>query len=439
MDFCSVEEAVEEVRQGRMLILLDDEDRENEGDLIMAAELCEPEHINFMSKYGRGLICAPLSPERADALGLDMQVNVNTALHGTAFTVSVDGRWGTTTGISTSDRSVTIKALANPTSTPDDLARPGHIFPLRAVPGGVLRRAGHTEAVVDLVRMAGFNPVGVLCEILNEDGTMARAPQLGEMAEKHGLKMISIEQLIRYRRRTEKLVYKVASAKIPTEYGEFVAHAYHTNEDNKTYLAMVMGDVSGDEPVLVRVHSKCLTGDVFHSLKCDCGPQLERALKKIAEAGRGVLLYLEQEGRGIGLAAKIQAYALQEHGFDTVEANRQLGYKPDLRDYGLGCQVLLDLGLKRVRLMTNNPAKLVGIEGYGLEVVERVPLKAAPHQANRLYLAAKRDKMGHLLDERDIDPDGHEPDGHAAGHANGNGQTARPEEKAGVKTQEGAV
>jgi 3,4-dihydroxy 2-butanone 4-phosphate synthase/GTP cyclohydrolase II len=269
------------------------------------------------------------------------------------------------------------------------------------VPGGVLRRAGHTEAVVDLVRMAGLNPVGILCEILNEDGTMARAPELLQMAEQHGLKAFTIEQLIKHRRRTEKLVYKVATTKLPTAYGDFIAHAYHTNEDNKTYLAMVMGDVSTPEPVLVRVHSKCLTGDIFHSMKCDCGPQLELALKKIAEAGRGVLLYLEQEGRGIGLAAKIKAYELQDHGFDTVEANKKLGFPPDLRDYGLGCQVLIDLGLKRVRLMTNNPAKLVGVEGYGLEVVEKVPLKVRPNESNLRYLETKRDKMGHMLDHLD--------------------------------------
>lgn len=401
MEFCSVEEAVEEIRQGRMLILLDDEDRENEGDLIMAAELCTADDINFISKYGRGMICTPISPERAEALGLDLMVPRNTALHGTAFTVSVDAKFGTTTGISTHDRAQTCRVLAEPKTRPEDLARPGHISPLQAVPGGVLRRAGHTEAVVDLVRMAGLQPVGILCEILNEDGTMARAPELFEMARQHGLKVFSIEQLIRHRRRNEKLVYKVASTQLPTEYGHFIAHAYDTNEDNKTYLAMVMGDVSTPEPVLVRVHSKCLTGDVFHSMKCDCGPQLDLALQKISEAGRGVLLYLEQEGRGIGLSAKIKAYELQDHGFDTVEANTKLGFPPDLRDYGLGCQVLLDLGLKKVRLMTNNRAKLVGVEGYGLEVVERVPLKVSPNESNRRYLETKRDKMGHLLDDLD--------------------------------------
>ena len=402
MTFCTVEEAVEEIRQGRILILLDDEDRENEGDLIMAAELAAPEHLNFISKYGRGLTCAPISPERADALGLDMMVSRNTALHGTAFTISVDAIRGTTTGISAGDRAITCRVLADPDATPDDLARPGHIFPLRSAPGGVLRRAGHTEAVVDLVKMAGLNPVGILCEILNEDGTMARAPQLFEMAREHGLKVFSIEQLIKHRRITEKLVYKVATTRLPTAHGDFIAHAYHTNEDNKTYLALVMGDIHTPEPVLVRVHSKCLTGDVFHSFKCDCGPQLDLALQKVAEAGRGVLLYLEQEGRGIGLAAKIKAYELQDHGFDTVEANKQLGFAPDLRDYGLGCQVLIDLGLSKVRLMTNNPAKRVGIEGYGLEVVERVPLKAEPHEANRRYLETKKNKMGHLFEDRDL-------------------------------------
>ncbi|MBW3622075.1 MAG: bifunctional 3,4-dihydroxy-2-butanone-4-phosphate synthase/GTP cyclohydrolase II [Armatimonadetes bacterium] len=413
MDFCSVEEAVEEIRQGRMLILLDDEDRENEGDFILAAELCTAEDINFISKFGRGLICTPLSPERAEALALDPIVQRNTALHGTNFTVTVDYKYNTTTGISAHDRALTCRALADPKTRPEDLARPGHISPLQAVPGGVLRRAGHTEAVVDLVRMAGLNPVGILCEILNEDGTMARVPELFEMAREHGLKVFSIEQLIKHRRRTEKLVYKAASTRLPTQYGDFVAHAYHTNEDNKTYLAMVMGDVNTDDPVLVRVHSKCLTGDVFHSMKCDCGPQLELALQKIGEAGRGVLLYLEQEGRGIGLAAKIQAYELQDHGFDTVEANQKLGFPPDLRDYGLGCQVLLDLGLKKVRLMTNNRAKLVGIEGYGLEVVERVPLKVDPNESNLRYLETKRDKMGHLLDHLHENPSGNGKNGAA--------------------------
>ena len=402
MKFCSVEEAVEEIRAGRMLILLDDEDRENEGDLIMSAELCSDADINFIARYGRGLICAPLSPDRADALGLEMMVNRNTALHGTPFTISVDARQGTTTGISASDRSITVKTVADPRARPEDLARPGHIFPLRSAPGGVLRRAGHTEAVVDLVKMAGLQPVGVLCEILNEDGTMARAPELFEMADQHGLKVFSIAQLIKHRRRTEKLVYKVAQTRLPTRYGDFTAHAYHTHEDNKIYLALVLGDILTPEPVLVRVHSKCLTGDVFHSLKCDCGPQLDLAFQKVAEAGRGVVLYLEQEGRGIGLAAKMQAYELQDHGFDTVEANRRLGFPADLRDYGLGCQVLLDLGLKRVRLMTNNPAKLVGIEGFGLDVVERVPLKATPNDSNVDYLRTKREKMGHLLEDRDV-------------------------------------
>jgi 3,4-dihydroxy 2-butanone 4-phosphate synthase/GTP cyclohydrolase II len=421
MEFCSVEEAIEEIRQGRMLILLDDEDRENEGDLIMAAELCTDADINFISKYGRGLICAPISQERAAALGLDMMVNQNTALHGTAFTISVDARHGTTTGISASDRAITCQILADPNAQPDDLARPGHIFPLKAVPGGVLRRAGHTEAVVDLVRMAGLNPVGVLCEILKEDGTMARAPELFEMARRRGLKVFSIEQLIKHRRRTERLVYKVATTKLPTDYGDFIAHAYNTNEDNKVYFALVLGDVTTPEPVLVRVHSKCLTGDVFHSLKCDCGPQLERALQKVSEAGRGVILYLEQEGRGIGLAAKIKAYELQDHGFDTVEANRKLGFKPDLRDYGLGCQVLKDLGLSQIRLMTNNPAKLVAVEGYGLEVVERVPLAVEAVASNRFYLETKRDKMGHFLehleDEASDDENGAKPGLEKAGSA----------------------
>ncbi len=403
-EFCSVEEAVEEIRRGRMLVLLDDEDRENEGDLIMAAERVTPDAINFITKYGRGEVCAPLSPERADALRLDQMAPRNTALHGTAFTVSVDAasRHGATTGISTADRAKAFQILADPAAQPDDLARPGHVHPLRAVSGGVLRRAGHTEAVVDLVKMAGLNPAGLLCEILSEDGSMARAPELFEFAQAHGLKVFSIEQLIQHRRRHERLVSKAATTLLPTVWGDFVAHAYHTDEDDKTYIALVLGDVTTPEPVLVRVHSKCLTGDVFHSLKCDCGPQLELAFQKIAEEGRGVVLYLEQEGRGIGIAAKLKAYELQDHGFDTVEANRQLGYPPDLRDYGIGCQVLQDLGVRNVRLMTNNPAKLVGVEGYGLHVTERVPLVAPPNERNVFYLQTKREKMAHLFQEGDV-------------------------------------
>lgn len=407
MGFCSIPEAIEELRAGRMLILLDDEDRENEGDLIMAAECVTPDDVNFITKHARGLLCCPMSPERADELALDFMSPRNTALHGTAFTVSVDAVHGTTTGISASDRAVTIRALADPKTKPEDLARPGHIFPLRAVPGGVLRRAGHTEAVVDLLKLAGMQPVGVLCEILNEDGTMARAPELLEMAERFGLKAITIADLIKYRRRTERLVRRVATTRLPTRYGEFVAHAYASDVDDKPFLALVKGEISPDEPCLVRIHSGCLTGDVFHSLKCDCGAQLELALQKIAEEGRGVILYIQQhEGRGIGLLNKLRAYELQDHGFDTVEANRQLGFKADLRDYGLGCQVLVDLGLCKVRLMTNNPAKRVGIESYGLQVVERIPLRAGDHEENLRYLLTKKEKLGHLLD--DLHPNGDE-------------------------------
>lgn len=398
-EFCSIEEAIEEIRQGRMLILLDDEDRENEGDLIMAAELCTAEHVNFITKYARGLLCVPMAPERADALHLPLMVPRGNALQGTAFTVTVDYIHGTTTGISAHDRAITIRALADPEASPEDFARPGHINPLRAVPGGVLRRAGHTEAVVDLCRLAGLQPVGVLCEILNEDGSMARAPQLFEMAQRFGLKITTIADLIRYRRRTEKLVYQVAKTRMPTVYGEFTAYAYASNVDEKIFIALVYGKITPDEPVLVRVHSGCITGDVFGSLKCDCGFQLKMAFEKIIEAGKGVLLYIpHHEGRGIGLLNKMRAYELQDHGFDTVEANQHLGFAPDLRDYGLGCQVLLDVGCRKVRLMTNNPAKRVGIEAYGLEVVGREPLPVTPNPENQRYLLTKVEKLGHLLD-----------------------------------------
>lgn len=407
MGFASIPEAIEDLRAGKMLILLDDEDRENEGDLIMAAECVTPEDVNFITKHARGLLCCPLSPERADELGLEFMSPRNTALHGTAFTVSVDAVHGTTTGISAHDRAVTIRALADPKTKPEDLARPGHIFPLRAVPGGVLRRAGHTEAVVDLLKLAGMRPVGVLCEILNEDGSMARAPELLEMAQRFGIKAITIADLIKYRRRTEKLVYRVATTRLPTRYGEFTAHAYASEVDDRPYIALVKGELSPDEPCLVRIHSGCLTGDVFHSLKCDCGAQLELAFQKICEEGRGVVLYIpHHEGRGIGLLNKLKAYELQDHGFDTVEANRQLGFKPDLRDYGLGCQVLVDLGLCKVRLMTNNPAKRVGIESYGLQVVERVPLRAGDNKENLRYLITKKERLGHLLDDLPVPGNG---------------------------------
>jgi len=419
MGFATISEAIEDLRAGKMLILLDDEDRENEGDLIMAAEAVSAEDVNFITKHARGLLCAPLSPERADELGLDLMLYRNTALHGTAFTVSVDAIHGTTTGISAADRAITLRTLADPNAKPEDLARPGHIFPLRAVRGGVLRRAGHTEAVVDLLHLAGMRPAGVLCEILNEDGSMARAPELLEMAERFGIKAITIADLIRYRRRTERMVHKVATTRLPTRYGEFVAHAYASEVDEKPYIALVKGDLSPDEPCLVRIHSGCLTGDVFHSLKCDCGAQLETAFQMIDQEGRGVILYIQQhEGRGIGLLNKMRAYELQDHGFDTVEANRRLGFKPDLRDYGLGCQVLVDLGLRKVRLLTNNPAKRVGIESYGLEVVERVPLVVGQTTENQRYLLTKRDKMGHLINLPDAEGNGakadHQPEAQEA-------------------------
>jgi 3,4-dihydroxy 2-butanone 4-phosphate synthase/GTP cyclohydrolase II len=419
MGFATISEAIEDLRAGKMLILLDDEDRENEGDLIMAAEAVSAEDVNFITKHARGLLCAPLSPERADELGLDLMLYRNTALHGTAFTVSVDAIHGTTTGISAADRAITLRTLADPNAKPEDLARPGHIFPLRAIRGGVLRRAGHTEAVVDLLHLAGMRPAGVLCEILNEDGSMARAPELLEMAERFGIKAITIADLIRYRRRTERMVHKVATTRLPTRYGEFVAHAYASEVDEKPYIALVKGDLSPDEPCLVRIHSGCLTGDVFHSLKCDCGAQLETAFQMIDQEGRGVILYIQQhEGRGIGLLNKMRAYELQDHGFDTVEANRRLGFKPDLRDYGLGCQVLVDLGLRKVRLLTNNPAKRVGIESYGLEVVERVPLVVGQTTENQRYLLTKRDKMGHLINLPDAEGNGakadHQPEAQEA-------------------------
>lgn len=398
MAFCSIEEAIQEIREGKILIVVDDEDRENEGDFIMAAEKVTPDAINFMAKHGRGMICQPMTRKRAEELNLSMMVGQNTALLGTPFTVTIDAVHGTTTGISAYDRAQTIKVAIDPATKPSDLARPGHIFPLVAKEGGVLKRSGHTEAVVDFARLAGLYPSGVLCEIMSEDGTMARLPELQETAEKFGLKICTIADLIKYRRRTEKLVSRVVSTHLPTKHGEFDLFAYETPIEENPYVALVMGDVSDGEPVLVRIHSSCMTGDVLHSLRCECGDQLESAMKRIAEEGRGVLIYIYQEGRGIGLVEKLKAYELQDQGYDTVEANERLGYPADLRDYGIGAQVLLDLGVKKIRYMTNNPAKLAGLEGYDLEIVERVPLVIEPNCMNRRYLETKQDKMGHLLD-----------------------------------------
>ena len=392
--FASIEEAIEEIRHGRMLLVTDDEDRENEGDLLMAADKVTPEAVNFMAKHGRGLICVPMTGERLDELKISMMVSDNTAPLGTAFTVTVDARRGVTTGTSAYDRAVTIRTMVDADSGPEDLTRPGHILPLRAMPGGVLRRAGHTEAAVDLARMAGCFPAGVICEVLDEDGGMARMPHLADLARQHGLKMITIKDLIAYRTRKEKLVRRIAQTRLPTEFGTLSAIAYETTVESRTPLALVVGDVAGDEPVLVRMHSECLFGDVFHCRRCDCGSQLRRALEIIQEAGR---VYLRQEGRGIGLINKMRAYELQDQGKDTVEANEALGFKADQRDYGIGAQVLVDLGVKNLRLLTNNPKKRVGLEAYGLQIVERVPVETPANPDNHRYLSTKRDKLGHLF------------------------------------------
>ncbi len=395
--FSSIEEAIEEIRAGRLLIVVDDEDRENEGDLLMAADKVTPEAVNFMAKHGRGLICVPMLGDRLDALEISMMVRDNTAPLGTAFTTTVDARRGVTTGTSAYDRAITIRTLVDPATRPGDLTRPGHIFPLRALEGGVLRRAGHTEAAVDLARMAGCAPAGVICEVLDDDGGMARVPELLALARAHGLRCITIKDLIEYRMKTEKLVRRAATTSLPTEYGEFQVIAYETTVDDRVPLAFVMGEVTGDAPILMRVHSECLTGDVFGSRRCDCGSQLHKALTIIAREGRGVLVYMRQEGRGIGLLNKLRAYELQDRGKDTVEANHALGFGADLRHYGIGAQILVDLGLRNLRYLTNNPKKIVGIEGYGLHVVERVPLEIPPTDANRRYLVTKREKMGHLF------------------------------------------
>jgi len=395
--FIKVAEAAVLYRQGKFVIIVDDEDRENEGDLCLAAEFVTAGAVNFMAREGRGLICAPLTEERCDELDLPPMVEQNTSNYGTAFTVSVEARGKTTTGISTADRAATVKTLADPKSKPQDLLRPGHIFPLRAKKGGVLRRAGQTEASIDLARIAGLTPAAVICEILNADGTMARVPDLLKFSELHGIGIVSVADIIRYRMRNERLVHRVAAPQLPTRFGDFQAVAYRSEATNEEHLALVKGDLATDDPVLVRVHSACLTGDVFGSARCDCGAQLEKALEMIAADGRGVLLYLLQEGRGIGLFNKLKAYELQEQGLDTVTANEKLGFAPDVRDYGIGCQILRDLGVRRMRLMTNNPSKYVALDGFGLEIVERVPLEIPPTDGTREYLSTKKIKMGHLL------------------------------------------
>jgi 3,4-dihydroxy 2-butanone 4-phosphate synthase/GTP cyclohydrolase II len=408
--FATVEEAIEEIREGRMVVVVDDPDRENEGDLVIAAQHATPDAINFMATHARGLICLCLTEEHADEMGLRPMTEHNEAPLGTAFTVSIEAREGVTTGISAADRSRTIQVAINPDSGPHDLVQPGHVFPLRAKPGGVLERIGQTEAAVDLARLAGLNPSGVVCEVMNEDGTMARVPDLVPYCERHGLKMITVADLVEYRRRHEQLVERGATVRLPTDYGEFEAVAFREKLTGKTHVALVKGDVEGADNVLVRVHSECLTGDVFHSLRCDCGEQLEQALRQIEAEGRGVLLYMAQEGRGIGLLNKLRAYELQEQGLDTVEANLELGFPADARDWGIGNQILADLGLTTIRILTNNPKKLTGLDGFGLTVVEQVPIEVSPNNENARYLAAKRDKLGHRLHHQNLKNLDYEPE-----------------------------
>jgi 3,4-dihydroxy 2-butanone 4-phosphate synthase/GTP cyclohydrolase II len=400
MPFASIPDAIDDIRQGRMVVVVDDEDRENEGDLTIAAEKATPEVINFMARYGRGLICLPMTGERLDELRIPLMVRdeQNDAKFGTAFCVPIEAKKGTTTGISAGDRARTVLTAIDPATRPGDLARPGHMFPLRAVDGGVLVRAGQTEAAVDLARLAGLYPAGVICEVMDEDGTMARGPRLEAFCRQHALKLVTIKDLIQYRMRNERLVRKIVETDLPTGYGPFRIHAFESGIDGQHHVALVMGDLSaGEEPALVRVHSQCLTGDIFASSRCDCGDQLHKALEMISQAGRGVLLYLRQEGRGIGLVHKLMAYQLQDQGKDTVEANEALGFKADQRDYGIGAQILVELGVKKIRLLTNNPRKFVGLEGYGLEIVGRLPIEIPATDANRRYLKTKKEKLGHIL------------------------------------------
>jgi 3,4-dihydroxy 2-butanone 4-phosphate synthase/GTP cyclohydrolase II len=397
--FNTVDEALNDIENGKMIILVDDEDRENEGDLCIGAEKVTPAAINFMARFGRGLICLSLTDTRVEELGLPMMTDENTSVFGTAFTVSIEAKKGVTTGISAADRARTITTAIDPNTKPEDISKPGHVFPLRARPGGVLQRAGQTEGSVDLARLAGLYPAGVICEIMNEDGTMARVPQLMEFSKKHGLKIVTIKDIIKYRMRTELFVQKLASVKLPTRFGdEFTAVAYGNAIDSNVHIALVKGEINPEKEILVRVHSECLTGDVFGSERCDCGEQLQRAMEMIKSEGVGVILYMKQEGRGIGLINKLKAYELQDKGLDTVEANIKLGFKPDLRDYGIGAQILVDLGVRKMKLLTNNPKKIVGLEGYGLKMVERIPIETSPTERNIIYLKTKKKKLGHILD-----------------------------------------